>query len=136
MSAERIGPVEQTERAAEGHAIRLLLDGLEVESIHGLKATLDAAREVSKVYAGLCADASDGEFALFSEDELIAALHRLGLLVVGADPPRDAREYLRGYRAGLAAYAWWKDGVQYVGTTGTTLRQAQDEIVETWNFAP
>lgn len=25
-------------------------------------------------------------------------------------------------------WAWWKDGVQYVGTTGTTLKEAQEEI--------
>ncbi len=28
------------------------------------------------------------------------------------------------YICGLEAYAWWKDGVQYVGTTGTTLKHA------------
>lgn len=25
-------------------------------------------------------------------------------------------------------YAWWKDGVQYVGTTGKTLAKALEEI--------
>ena len=25
---------------------------------------------------------------------------------------------------GLSEYAWWKDGVQYVGTCGTTLKEA------------
>ncbi len=29
-----------------------------------------------------------------------------------------------GYEAGLRAFAWWKDGVQYVGTSGTTLAGA------------
>ena len=29
-----------------------------------------------------------------------------------------------GYKEGLTAYAWWKDGVQYVGTCGTTLKEA------------
>lgn len=32
--------------------------------------------------------------------------------------------WLNGYLAGLAAYAWWKDGVEYVGTCGTTLKHA------------
>jgi hypothetical protein len=32
--------------------------------------------------------------------------------------------YHDGVRTGLAAYAWWKDGVQYVGTCGTTLKDA------------
>ena len=29
-----------------------------------------------------------------------------------------------GYRIGLQAFAWWKDGVQYVGTSGMTLAEA------------
>lgn len=29
-----------------------------------------------------------------------------------------------GQRDGMTRYAWWKDGVQYVGTTGTTLKEA------------
>lgn len=33
-----------------------------------------------------------------------------------------ARE--EGRKEGLCEYAWWKDGVQYVGTCGTTLKQA------------
>lgn len=28
------------------------------------------------------------------------------------------------YIEGLTAYAWWEDGVQYVGTCGTTLKGA------------
>ncbi len=32
--------------------------------------------------------------------------------------------YKEGYEAGLKTYAWWKDGVQYVGTCGTTLKEA------------
>lgn len=35
------------------------------------------------------------------------------------------REQLdEAYINGLAAYAWWKDGTQYVGTCGTTFKQA------------
>lgn len=30
----------------------------------------------------------------------------------------------KGYREGVTAYAWWKDGVQYVGTCGATLADA------------
>lgn len=33
-------------------------------------------------------------------------------------------EFLRGVIAGLTAFAWWKDGTQYVGTCGTTLKAA------------
>lgn len=34
--------------------------------------------------------------------------------------------YDRGYIDGLWAYAWWKDGTAYVGSTGTTYAQAVD----------
>jgi hypothetical protein len=40
------------------------------------------------------------------------------------DSDRTAAErsaYLRGLAAGFCAYAWWKDGVQYVGSCGTKL---------------
>ena len=29
---------------------------------------------------------------------------------------------------GIRRYAWWRDGEQYVGTTGTTLKQALEEV--------
>jgi hypothetical protein len=32
--------------------------------------------------------------------------------------------YYQGLREGIELYAHWKDGVQYVGTTGKTLKQA------------
>ncbi len=32
--------------------------------------------------------------------------------------------YDDGFIDGLAAYAWWADGVQYVGTSGRTLKEA------------
>ena len=38
--------------------------------------------------------------------------------------PALGQAWLQGYIAGLSAYAWWKDGVQYVGTCGTTLKEA------------
>jgi len=33
----------------------------------------------------------------------------------------------KGYLDGIRQYAWWKDGVQYVGTCGTTLQEALKE---------
>ena len=36
----------------------------------------------------------------------------------------EQRAYLDGVKSGLAAFAWWKDGTQYVGTCGNTLKQA------------
>jgi hypothetical protein len=35
--------------------------------------------------------------------------------------------WLKGYIDGLRAFAHWKDGVQYVGTCGTTLKEAIEE---------
>jgi hypothetical protein len=32
--------------------------------------------------------------------------------------------FLHGLKLGLMAYAWWKNGVQYVGTCGHTLADA------------
>ena len=44
---------------------------------------------------------------------------------------RDAFNcYYDGLEAGVERFAWWKDGVQYVGTTGKTLEQAYKEIEE------
>ena len=36
--------------------------------------------------------------------------------------------YDAGRKAGITNYAWWKDGVQYVGTTGRTLKEALEEV--------
>lgn len=40
----------------------------------------------------------------------------------------QTRAYHAGLREGVSMYAHWKDGVQYVGTTGRTLEQALDDI--------
>lgn len=32
--------------------------------------------------------------------------------------------FMMGQKDGMKTYAWWKDGVQFVGTTGKTLAQA------------
>jgi len=39
-------------------------------------------------------------------------------------------EFKRGFIAGLTAFAWWKDGSQYVGTGGTKLRDVEKKVVE------
>ena len=38
------------------------------------------------------------------------------------------KTYFDGVKAGIRRFAWWKDGVQYVGTTGTTLKKALEEV--------
>lgn len=37
--------------------------------------------------------------------------------------------FLRGYIAGMEEYAWWKDGVQYVGSCGMTLKKAKEMVM-------
>lgn len=44
--------------------------------------------------------------------------------------------YDEGYKDGLTAYAWWKDGGQFVGTTGTLLSRAIEERESLWNYRP
>ena len=36
--------------------------------------------------------------------------------------------YQEGLKEGVRRFAWWKDGSQYVGTCGTTLKKAIEEI--------
>lgn len=44
--------------------------------------------------------------------------------------------YHAGYEDGLKCFAWWKDGVQFVGTCGTTLEYALDNsrLLHNYNF--
>lgn len=36
--------------------------------------------------------------------------------------------YCEGMKAGIREYAWYKDGIAYVGTSGKTLKDAITEI--------
>lgn len=40
----------------------------------------------------------------------------------------QSRAYYEGLRDGVHRFAWWRDGVEYVGTTGSTLQQALADI--------
>ncbi len=40
----------------------------------------------------------------------------------------QTRAYYQGLREGVERFAWWRDGTQYVGTTGRTLKQALADI--------
>lgn len=40
----------------------------------------------------------------------------------------QTRAYYQGLRKGVEQYAHWRDGVQYVGTTGLTLQAALASI--------
>ena len=59
---------------------------------------------------------SNGRYASNMEVELMKAKAEIKL------------SYQKGLEEGLRMFAWWKDGVQYVGTCGTTLAEALKEI--------
>ena len=40
----------------------------------------------------------------------------------------QTRAYYQGLREGVERYAHWRDGTQYVGTTGRTLKEALVDI--------
>ena len=44
-------------------------------------------------------------------------------LLAGKSP-----KFVSGFKLGLTAFAWWKDGVQHVGTCGTKLKDVLKEI--------
>ena len=41
---------------------------------------------------------------------------------------RETEAFYQGIKEGLWRYAWMKDGIYYVGTTGRTLKEAQAQI--------
>jgi len=46
------------------------------------------------------------------------------------ETPETKALWLKGFIAGLREYAHWKDGVEYVGSCGTTLKEAIKEAEE------
>lgn len=40
----------------------------------------------------------------------------------------NIQAYYDGIKDGISKYAWWKNGIQYVGTTGKTLKEAYTEV--------
>ena len=45
-------------------------------------------------------------------------------------------DYKKGFEDGVRCFAWWKDGVEYVGTTGKTLACALADIKALHGFQP
>lgn len=45
-------------------------------------------------------------------------------------------DYDEGYKDGLTAFAHWKNGKQYVGTSGSLLSQAIRNRRQIWNYKP
>ncbi len=44
--------------------------------------------------------------------------------------------YRKGFLDGLRCFAWWKDGVEFVGISGTRLRDAEAVCTTQWSYAP
>jgi len=40
----------------------------------------------------------------------------------------QTRAYYQGLREGVERFAWWRDGTQYVGTTGAKLKAVLEDI--------
>jgi hypothetical protein len=40
----------------------------------------------------------------------------------------QTRAYYKGLREGVERFAWWRDGTQYVGTTGSKLKSVLQDI--------
>jgi hypothetical protein len=42
--------------------------------------------------------------------------------------------YDQGFIDGVRCFAWWKDGVEYVGTTGMTLKEAIEQRAKLFGY--
>lgn len=40
----------------------------------------------------------------------------------------ESFDFIKGLKEGITLYAWWKDGTQYVGSCGTTLKKALEDV--------
>lgn len=72
--------------------------------------------------------------ALRWADDITSAVIRKLAFERDARLVHDRAAYDLGYRNGLEAYAYWRDGIEYVGTNGRTLDQAIAERKATWNY--
>ncbi len=82
--------------------------------------------------SGWCPDPStlqepDRPFSCPNDCNLCLA-HQLCNLSEKAREPEIEEARKAGMKEGIRLFAWWKDGIQYVGTCGTTLKDALDEI--------
>lgn len=46
----------------------------------------------------------------------------------------DKEIYEQGLIDGITAFAWWKDGDQWVGTGATRLRDTLSDLSSLWNY--
>ena len=45
-------------------------------------------------------------------------------------PGKQSKDFVEGVKAGFKAYAWWKDGIEYVGDGHISLKDAINEVEE------
>lgn len=48
--------------------------------------------------------------------------------------PEYSKDYWRGVKDGIRRYAYWRDGVEYVGSYGNSLADALREVDEECGF--
>lgn len=58
-----------------------------------------------------------------------------GVKTNGFQSVEEVEAYFDGVAAGIGCYAWMRDGTSYVGTTGSTLAEAQNELDATRTVA-
>ncbi len=54
--------------------------------------------------------------------------------IIKIDLKGKSKEFIEGYVAGLKAFAWWKDGEQFVGTSGLSLKEAVEGVKEVTGY--
>lgn len=81
------------------------------------------------------------DVALCGEDGAVRQASLCDLVMIARDLRKNLlaqndSAYRKGFEDGLFCFAWWKDGVQYVGSCGFTLKEAMEGITELHNFRP
>ncbi|KKM97703.1 hypothetical protein LCGC14_1165210 [marine sediment metagenome] len=115
----------------EIHYLRLEKQGLE-RALEELQKKNDSLQAENKKFKDLEAE---GEQILFQQGPIICrngVRHKRhkGCLYCERDnaEAKSKTEYQRGFTEGVTLYAWWKDGVQYVGCGSRTLEQALKNV--------
>lgn len=49
-------------------------------------------------------------------------------------PGKCVDYYKKGFLDGIKCFAHWKDGEEFVGTTGTRLKNAEQKVTTLWNY--
>jgi hypothetical protein len=87
---------------------------------------------------GMCFSCTTGESDASDDYELIdfVWLDKFLNRPKKGEPMNLQDAYKQGFIDGLKCFAWWKDGAEYLGTTGTILKEAISEVEKMWNYDP